>query len=611
MRVPGLVARLMGLDSMPSQRGNTKKLPAPDSKKTDKFPRSSDGGGGGRFRLEIRPRKLQKTNVSEKEQQQQLVVDGFRNVLLSQSRKQQLPSPLRSPRIHPRKTPSRLIGAATKILEPGLLQRSKLKCAITYSNNLFAPSSNDAFVEENLSSPSTPLTSCRNCGYFQDDPVAAPYPFAGNADRFGGRIQKCKLPMGVVPVCVDRKRRSSGIAAAPPQIPIRLDNDKFQFEKKRTASVSNASSLPPVGRKRRSANSDTSDFSTLNRENMNSSSPEVVMNTGRKLDHNYHYQAMKSQCRGGDGSVHDSLMKYATSAESCRKKRIVRPISISGDKLGAILEQKLKDLKSQGEEEFGPKKSAAAILEELIVALTSEKLSMDHLSHDEHSSPGSTLEAYFSAESCLSSSVDDNNNTDLELSDSAASWEKKKFPSKELITKFLRNVSETLYHPALAGLVMDGSKHEEAKTVLLNAELFLHSSSSSSSSSGSLSLIKNLLETVADLLSTKLGGTHDGGKLKRFALDATLEYLNSRFESERMAKKKFPTLDMLIFEIADAVRRWNEGSELGFDELIDREMSFDFKEWTMNSAEIHECGLDISRGLLDDLVDEVVKGILL
>ncbi|KAK4410186.1 hypothetical protein Sango_0091600 [Sesamum angolense] len=196
-RVPGLVARLMGLESMPAlQREKSRKVLASGfvSGKAEKFVvddvREEVTVEKVGLKHELRPQKLQRTSVSERLPITRLGSEKlpFKNVL-SKSRKHhpKLPSPVKSPRHIPRKNSSKLIGAATRILEPGL-QTSRLKCALTYSNTLHHPPHNTIVEErthllssqlegsDGLASVDAKGPPCRNCGYLLDRPRASEQP---------------------------------------------------------------------------------------------------------------------------------------------------------------------------------------------------------------------------------------------------------------------------------------------------------------------------------------------------------------------------------------------------------------------------------------------------
>ncbi|CAI9752988.1 unnamed protein product [Fraxinus pennsylvanica] len=233
-------------------------------------------------------------------------------------------------------------------------------------------------------------------------------------------------------------------------------------------------------------------------------------------------------------SSHGSTSQKSALNENDENSRFKKPFPLSGDALGALLEQKLQELNLQGEDEMGvsgnsPRKTTANILQELISALTSErpfhqdksaatsngksdshhcgsmsnsktlanyqakakiaKLLVDCPPDSEHLSPGSVLGASFSNESCLSSSMDDSSGYkmltetldysyddplslghDTDLSDSATSGKIVK-SSREYIIDIHNNISEVLSCIELADGGLKESTLNHAKKVVLNAEL--------------------------------------------------------------------------------------------------------------------------------------------
>ncbi|KAL0431322.1 UNVERIFIED_CONTAM: hypothetical protein Sradi_0758200 [Sesamum radiatum] len=506
--------------------------------------------------------------------------------------------------------------------------------------------------------------------------------------------------------------------------PARMDNGKFETEK-RIANRLNES-VPP-GRKRRPANvskqGETSVFMSSTSDKQSFGSPHAM--PGRQLEGNVHvinrqrnrsgllhlqkrtvdsgqmnnnvvsftFNSPVKQKTGirevaekrvpNDLRCHNSLQK-SPSQENIRRARFEKPFPLSEDALGALLEQKLKELTSQGEDvgSNAPKKTTAMILQELISALTSEipfqqdlpaasdgrnsrcdqshlskstsipnsqanvmavKLSFDQQLDSEHPSPGSVLETQFSTESCPSSSLDETQGykplseslycsyhgprlptLDSELFDSAAST-KTTDTGKELVIDILNNVSEILCCSDLAVCGLKGDKLDQAKEVLVNAELVFHNAALSGSVLGRGFPIKHLLldelDTLASVLWMNFGcslGIEDGkevNQLKRFVLDSIIEHLGSRLEGYPKAgtkvSRKLPlrmnTTNTLIFEILDIVRRWEDLSRFGLDEVIEKEMTRSLGEWTQCENEAFETGMEISLHVFQVLLDETVR----
>lgn len=176
---PSLVARLMGLETMPPGkrdkvsgefRGGRKDKVVGDDEETT--------------RQEFRPQKLQKTGMVDRRSVTRFGAEALqiKNVL-SRSRKHhhhhhhpKLATPVKSTNHYPRKNTSRLIGAATRILEPG--GRSRSRNAITYPRSELRPVG-DEFRSEPMMGDNLDLSggfnrctsatvSCNNCGNVLD-----------------------------------------------------------------------------------------------------------------------------------------------------------------------------------------------------------------------------------------------------------------------------------------------------------------------------------------------------------------------------------------------------------------------------------------------------------
>lgn len=197
MRSPTLVARLMGLESMPAvRREKTKKALFSDNRKNtanDDNRRGSENFvceegefqlGKGHNKMDSRPQKLQKTGLVERRPVTRFGAEAFqfRSVLRSKKHQPKLSSPVKSPRVG--RNAARLMGAATKILEPSLQASSRSKCALSYSPSFHTNSRDDfatpgkSFLTTNdtrdtnyCSITSKPLKgqpSCKSCGNWLD-----------------------------------------------------------------------------------------------------------------------------------------------------------------------------------------------------------------------------------------------------------------------------------------------------------------------------------------------------------------------------------------------------------------------------------------------------------
>ncbi|RWW73471.1 hypothetical protein BHE74_00018659 [Ensete ventricosum] len=135
---PGLVARLMGLESMPVAVDERPRK-AIDCKLVYEGDQELRSGTGGLGKTESRPPKLRK--MGEFLQRQPVEHDRrvrpcvFGNNVTSSGsgiNHHKLMSPVKSPRLLSGSHSSRLMQAATKILEPGSQPRNRAKCAVAY-----------------------------------------------------------------------------------------------------------------------------------------------------------------------------------------------------------------------------------------------------------------------------------------------------------------------------------------------------------------------------------------------------------------------------------------------------------------------------------------------
>ncbi|KDP32965.1 hypothetical protein JCGZ_12996 [Jatropha curcas] len=340
--------------------------------------------------------------------------------------------------------------------------------------------------------------------------------------------------------------------------------------------------------------------------------------------------------------------------ENNGKTSLQRQLPMRGDTLGALLEQKLKELASQEEDELTngctvPKRSTAMILQELISALTTQQpfSPEDHafnaettfraegmkgstfvgFSHDgDHLSPGSVLEASFSNDSCFSSSLDDSSGRrliydcmdyscdqqqpveiDADLLDSATSindgW-----TGTKMVTELLGHISRML----------------QSIKVMLDAELLFRSTSSFNLDRMKSFLISpflfNELETLAGVMwknfNLGLEELKEGSKdsqVRRFLFDCVVEcldseysrYCNNGFKAWRSAPV-CTNAEMLIEEVGKEVRRWTSLAGMIPDEIIEWEMSHSLGKWTDFEIEAFEIGAQIDWDILQVLVDEIV-----
>lgn len=245
MQSPGLVAKLMGLDSMPAAKQDKSKKALLFESGSDKegcvsTHSRSDGEGScfekGNAKGELRPQKLQKTGPSERQPLSRFGTEAlqFKNVL-SQSRKHRssLPSPMKSPRMSTGRNASRLMEAAAKILEPGLQATNRAKSSLTYPSTTNHVPKDEIKMEETvvrslnlsencdyhvISVRSSKGHSCKNCGSSVDaagsssNLVEQPFPFASSVPNHVNTLLESLERSKPSPVIYSLGREKEGVS---------------------------------------------------------------------------------------------------------------------------------------------------------------------------------------------------------------------------------------------------------------------------------------------------------------------------------------------------------------------------------------------------------------
>ncbi|KAM2155296.1 hypothetical protein ACFX1Q_047019 [Malus domestica] len=349
-----------------------------------------------------------------------------------------------------------------------------------------------------------------------------------------------------------------------------------------------------------------------------------------------------------------------TNIDNCIKAPPQEPLPLSGDVIGAFLEQKLRELACQEDENMATgassKRSTAMILQELISALSADHSISSHdgqmantdiaspacgktdrsvgIFHDgHHLSPGSVLEASFS-----SSSLDDSSGHrsfyphsmdysadqlqlghDADIVDSATSADKNK-TGGEMITALFGNVSRMLHSIDAGGERLSGGKLTNANEVILNAELLfgdvtLHNKGNIMEGLFVSPLLLDL-ETIAGTMMTKFHvySSFRGVKeLTEFLFGFVVEYLESKYDrycnSGFRFWKKLPAgmnHKLMIQEVREEIQKWTDLAGMIPDELIEWDISHSLGKWTDFNIEAFEVGSEIDGDILQSLVNEVV-----
>ncbi|KAF5737740.1 hypothetical protein HS088_TW13G00629 [Tripterygium wilfordii] len=355
---------------------------------------------------------------------------------------------------------------------------------------------------------------------------------------------------------------------------------------------------------------------------------------------------------------------------SVKHVSLQKQLPLKGDALGALLEQKLKELTCQEEDEMvsgdnPAKRSTAIILQELISALTAEQPMSEHghmldaenafqskgklegtcvgfFSRDaDHLSPGSVLEVSSSTDSCTSSCLDNSSGHRLNFDsinyheqlqptepdpdrlDSATFFNERKIEEKTA-SHIANHVSEILNSINLGGLGLTGKQLSHAKGVILNSEL-LFGTATHRHANGIRDFffgpfLLDELESLADETWTNINWllgfmeTKEGNNLFRgFLFDCVIEVLDSKYcQYCNSGFKSFARLpsymntENLIQDVGEEIQKWESLVGMIPDELLDWDMNHSLGKWVDFDMEAFENGADIGRDILQILVEEIV-----
>ncbi|KAL4354955.1 hypothetical protein GQ457_06G026620 [Hibiscus cannabinus] len=345
-------------------------------------------------------------------------------------------------------------------------------------------------------------------------------------------------------------------------------------------------------------------------------------------------------------------------------------LPLTGDGLSALLEQKLKELTSQAEDERKtgctlPKRSTAVIPQELISASTSRQSNSwnGHLfssdigfqteakakgtlvgfaNRGDHFSPGSVLEASFSNDICVFSGLDESLGhrlqldcmdysddepqttvPDTDLLDSASSLHEETNVN-EVIIDLVNRISAMLHVVSNFDLGLSGDKLIHAKEVILKAELLFGNLTLRNSDDFLLApYIRDEVETLVAIMQVDFKSVlgmdqiKQNNELRGFLFDCAIECIDSKYggycNSGFVRWRSLPCCmnsGKLIRDVADKVKRWMKLAGMVADELIEYEMSYSLGKWTDFEIEAYETGVEMDWDILQNIVDEIIDDLV-
>ncbi|XP_030946879.1 uncharacterized protein LOC115971234 [Quercus lobata] len=483
---------------------------------------------------------------------------------------------------------------------------------------------------------------------------------------------------------------------ARPRVPTKVDSSRFDTERKAcNGRGESLSQLRTPVRKRRTINvsgqSESTGFVSSTIAKQRNVQCGTLTGKGMGLNTHSNHNRVKSRLahqgdgKGAEGNKETDVISFTFNSPMRQKAAIPvemeekrrnedgnmsfqNPLTLRGDALGALLEQKLKELTSQENDELSTgAPTVAMILQELIAALTADQsLSQDGHTNmfnkdlvfeneakmerflgssreGHHLSPGSVLEASFSSSSLDESPVPGHrlcpdsmdysydqlqpSESDVDLLDSATSLDKGRTDSKLLIN-FVRNVSKILQsHWNISEERLTGSELAHANEKILNAELLFRTRTAHNLDGMEGFVISphllDELESFARVAWTDSNGfigledTKAGNHLRGFLFDCIIECLDSKYgrycNSGFKAWSRLPlcmNTKTLIQDVVKEVRRWTGLAGMVPDEIIEWEMSYSLGKWTDFDIEAFETGNEIDGDILQNLVEEIVMDLL-
>ncbi|XP_076902758.1 uncharacterized protein LOC143557606 [Bidens hawaiensis] len=622
-QMPTLVARLMGLESMPSSgeltSGRRHKLGSEPGELDKKI-----------MKPEFRPQKVQKTGISDRRTVTRFGSEALQlKNAFSRSRKHHHPrlaSPVPKTNNQPKRNSSRLIGAATRVLESGLQNKSKR--AITYC-------ARNRVKGGNLDSRSK-QTSCKNCG---------------NLINVSESKSKINIGPSVLNFSYDQEQELQPRNLASPGYMMgnnrRVDDVRISSQSRVTGHTRSV-----TGQTQSRVSGKVEDMKLDKRGRLENgpsqwqkrpithkgphNEPRMVSNiqyTGKQT----RSEACKPDYQGQKGNktrceipARLERRKNNQHASSCNPIGLQSPFGLTGDCLGALVGEKLQELASRVGYDSRinwnqPKRMPAASFQDMLCALSVERqvtqntmefrpkrnrvcnhsgCRYDHntrfclqtklkkaagliaCKNSDHLSPGSVLESPFSNVSCCSSSLEDNSGLTTQHARSLTySYEESQFQESEanpfysdmlfskvdtrneLALHLLTYISQVLSTIDIVHSKITRNTRAHIKYMIFNSELVLSNQMPHNSNEINSSFICDLLldlDVLADVIRSTFGN-----------------FLGSHNKVARNQLKRF---------VFDAVIEYLESKYVKYSEC-------GFRSWT---------SLPLFRGI-DGLIDEVVS----
>ncbi|CAH8383089.1 unnamed protein product [Eruca vesicaria subsp. sativa] len=651
MRSPSLVARLMGLESIPSNhrdKGKKKKKEKDKCHFSDEEEEEEDNGLDNK----CRPQKMQRTtSVCDR----RVMVKKFgsdamqiKNVLTKVRKhhhQKNLAVPVKSPRLLQSRN-SRLINAAARILEPG---KRNAKYAVAYPSSTRTIRCGNVGNEAVVSNDS--VASCKACGSsFVDghgttSPVPEPTPFERSKRNVFWRNQETSMTLSCKGRgCIDQMERKAlhrarfdgkhvkdEVARFPP-VP-----ESYTLQSRRgSSSLANAINYKEdfisvnrglVSRKESCYKSGVSTSARKRRLACGSSSS--MSPVSRRLDCESSCGCSQC-CRETKERKGPPRVPYQMSERNMREPSHKR-IQIDAGTVG-LIQQKLEEFTSQEEEDEAirgsalPNKPASLILHELLSSLAREqpyaetayrrkgKTEMIGNANSDYTSPGSVLDV----ESCFSNSFDNISvpgqmklplepiEPDWDVLEDFATMFKNSTSggNYQTIASLVSHVSNVLRSLSNTGLISTQQRFTNAREVIIHTELTTTTTQANNNYLIGPELFDELMIYAArsDNLLNLPGIT--GG----FLVDAMIEHLEERNASCWFLHPSSAETEAseLIQDVLEKVPKWAALARVEVDEVVSIEM----EKWMVLETHLFGVGSEIACEIVMCLVGELVMDLL-
>ncbi|XP_010549918.1 PREDICTED: uncharacterized protein LOC104820943 isoform X2 [Tarenaya hassleriana] len=654
-RSPGLVARLMGLESMPSFSGQDRKL-------DEHVIREYNPPEDLRFSGSAEP---EPEMVSDRRSVVKFGAGLHLKDVLSRPRRRQSHHPKLPPQSkrgntfwnHNSSRTSRLVDVATRILEPGLQEKNRAKYTLTQSDAPQLPRSRlkankTASVASDSVKRSFMGEQCIECAASASNLVSDPFLHSPERNEVKPvstiiqNVEKNKVRTREQVSNIDKMRTVEGTLGCNSSQSKRVVSPPY-----RANSFSTIDEAKDPIEKRICTRQDDSPGKTQRKEgkkiqflNGGSAGSGLKKNgnvkrviaceeeeeeaADRKLPPRNRQPSRRNKNEDASSSVSGGRTKEKSyvSGEKCEKLYSGKQMALSGDALGALLDRTLKELTSEGEEETNgtgkSRRSTAVILQDLISALTTEQLITKKESKPDteftFQTQAENEESSLGLGSCTCFEAD-TMQPEADVQGSANSIKKSDFSDYGAVMDLTERVSRLSMKMNEAGIGLKGGELRHAQDIILNTELLFSDTTGSVPGSSLLDQLEDLgsRNWRPALCHPGSEETEETNQFNRgaFVFDSVIEFLESRYsmcgDSGARPCKNLPSHVNVESLFREQSGRWMKLAGKPADAIIEWEMAnCSLGKWRDFEAEVSETGDETSSDILEGLLGELATDLV-